>query len=78
VDYQVGHGADERPAPAAKPAAKPSPAKPAAPAKIKPAAAKPGVANNGAGAPAGGGPARRMQAALATAVAVADPQWQEF
>jgi methyl-accepting chemotaxis protein len=59
-------GAEERPAPAAKPAAaKPSPAKPAA-------------AKNAAAAPAGGGPARRMQAALATAVAVNETQWQEF
>jgi PAS domain S-box-containing protein len=73
-------GARERPAPAAKtPAAKASPAKTAAPAaEIKPAPAKPAAAKNGAAAPAGGGPARRMQAALATAVAVNETQWQEF
>ena len=82
--FRVGdadeQAARERPAPAAKPAsAKSSSAKPAAPvAEAKPAPPKPAAAKNGAAAPAGGGPARRMQAALATAVAVADPQWQEF
>ena len=73
-------GARERSAPAAKtPAAKASPAKTAVPAaEIKPAPPKPAVAKNGAAAPAAGGPARRMQAALATAVAVNETQWQEF
>ncbi|HUC51921.1 MAG TPA: methyl-accepting chemotaxis protein [Xanthobacteraceae bacterium] len=69
----------------ARPAAeKPSvakPAKSAAPvAEIKAATPKPAAVGNGGtgAAPARGGPVGRMQTALATAVAVNDPQWQEF
>jgi hypothetical protein len=54
-------------------AAKPSRMKPAPAAGVKPASAKPAAA-----APKRGGLVGRMQASLATAVAVADPQWQEF
>ena len=73
-----------QPAAWAKPAAAPSEGKPAAamPLRTKPAApatAKAAAAANGdAAAPKRGGPVGRMHAALATAVAVADPQWQEF
>jgi len=74
--------------PARPSAAKPAADKPAAakqtsgkrPGAIKAVSAKPAGAANAAGrtAPAHGGPVGRMQSALATAVAVNDPQWQEF
>lgn len=48
-------------------------------AETKPAAAKSAAAPRGRSAVrAAGGPVNRMHAALATAVAVNDPQWQEF
>jgi hypothetical protein len=88
VDEMDRQGAPARPAAAAKPAAKPvagekpaaakPPAKAAAPAAEIKAARPAAVADGGVAAPARGGPVGRMQAALATAVAVADPQWQEF
>jgi methyl-accepting chemotaxis protein len=84
VDEVDGQSVQAPPAASAKPtampsgdksgAAKPLRVKPAAPATgVKPASAKPAAAE-----PKRGGPVGRMQAALATAVAVADPQWQEF
>ncbi|HEX3504509.1 MAG TPA: methyl-accepting chemotaxis protein [Xanthobacteraceae bacterium] len=62
------------------PATKLSPTRPAAPvAAAKAAPAKLAAAvRGGAATPARGGPVGRMQAALATAVAVNEPQWQEF
>ncbi len=72
-----------RPSAAKPPADKPAAAKQTSgktASGIKAASARPAVAANGAGrtAPARGGPVGRMQSALATAVAVNDPQWQEF
>jgi methyl-accepting chemotaxis protein len=71
TDAQRGQGrVDGHSAPATKLA--PVAAAKAAPAKLAAAV------RGGAATPARGGPVGRMQAALATAVAVNEPQWQEF
>jgi uncharacterized phage infection (PIP) family protein YhgE len=82
--FRVGamdsESASARAAASAKPISKPSEDKSAAakPSRAKPAAGTKPASAKVAVTPKRGGPVGRMQTALATAVAVTDPQWQEF